>query len=94
MNDYDTPQPTTLASLLNEHEYETGECGDGHHVPFETWIGCSCGVLYHHHVQHSGCDCAERGVFDLAQFAPQEHAQHVLAMAVRARLARSQGSTR
>ncbi|WP_353107907.1 hypothetical protein [Gordonia sp. (in: high G+C Gram-positive bacteria)] len=83
-------QPTTLSGLLAEHEYVIESGGDGYHEPQSDWIGCTCGVAYWQHVQHAGCDCD----FDLAQYAPQEHATHVLAMAVRARLARSRGVAR
>lgn len=87
-------QPTTLSALLAEHEYQVWSSGDGYREPHEDALGCSCGVLYWHHMQHAGCDCDETGHIDLAQCAPQQHAEHVLAMAIRARLARSRGGAR
>lgn len=84
-------EPTTLTALVAEHEYTTGSTGDGYHEPRQDWIACSCGVLYWEHIQHAECDCYETGHFDQVQNAPQEHAEHVIAMAIRARLARSRG---
>ncbi|UTN92987.1 hypothetical protein SEA_FINKLE_73 [Gordonia phage Finkle] len=83
-------QPTTLSALLAEHEYVVWSSGDGYHVPHEDALGCSCGVLYWQHIEHADCGCD----WDDSLDAPQRHAEHIIAMAIRARLARSRGGVR
>lgn len=84
-------EPRTLSALAAAHEFYAGHEGDGYNEPHEEWFGCSCGVVYWSHAQHADCQCHATGYYDEALAAPQHHVEHVLAMAIRARLARSRG---
>lgn len=70
-------------AILAAHQYVSESAGDGYTEPRQDWVGCSCGVLYWDHIQHAGCDCDQSGHFDLLARAPQDHAEHVLAVALR-----------
>lgn len=77
----------TLAELATAHEFTEYQDGDGFNEPVEEWVGCSCGAEHWSHIQHADCECH----FPETASVAQQHAEHVLAMAIRARLARSKG---
>lgn len=98
MTSIDTPpaearemSPTTISRLRAMHQFDHGSHGDGYNEPAETWEGCSCGVMYSQWQQHfcpDDCPCREAEPVDVVT----AHAEHILAMAIRARLAQSHGA--
>lgn len=72
-------QPRTLTGVRELHQFRESHYGDGYHEPWQESLGCSCGAYYYRHMQHAG-DCTDEcEIPDIVQ----EHAEHVLAMAVR-----------
>lgn len=84
-------RPDTLRDLLAEHGFRSWRYGDGFTEPIEVGTGCTCGVVYWDHIQHAG-DCHEDCFGDGE--TEDMHTRHVIAVAVRARLATSKGSRR
>ncbi|AXH45566.1 hypothetical protein KNU09_gp86 [Gordonia phage TillyBobJoe] len=90
IEDPDCPKhrPRTLRQLVDLHQFEQWHDGDGYSEPRNDGYGCSCGFVYDDHIQHRDCTC------DFPEEMEQRHAEHLLAVAVRARLARSRGGAR
>lgn len=77
-----------LSTLLSQHEFAQWSYGNGYSEPYESGVGCSCGVVYDDYLQHrceADCPCRDREIRTDDEIR-DEHLRHVLAVLIRERL--------